>query len=41
MSYDPFGPANSASPFDDFFKRYFGGGSVPQRPARRATLVSC
>jgi ATP-dependent Clp protease ATP-binding subunit ClpC len=38
MTYDPFGSGEfGASPFDDFFNRYFGG-SVPQRPARRVDI---
>jgi ATP-dependent Clp protease ATP-binding subunit ClpC len=38
MTYDPFGSGEfGASPFDDFFTRYFGG-SVPQRPARRVDI---
>jgi ATP-dependent Clp protease ATP-binding subunit ClpC len=38
MTYDPFGSGEfGASPFDDFFNRYFGG-SVPQRPARRIDI---
>ena len=38
MTYDPFGSGDfGASPFDDFFNRYFGG-SVPQRPARRVDI---
>jgi ATP-dependent Clp protease ATP-binding subunit ClpC len=38
MTYDRFGSGEfGASPFDDFFTRYFGG-SVPQRPARRVDI---
>jgi ATP-dependent Clp protease ATP-binding subunit ClpC len=38
MTYDPFGSGEfGASPFDDFFARYFGG-SAPQRPARRVDI---
>jgi ATP-dependent Clp protease ATP-binding subunit ClpC len=37
MTYDPFGSGESgASPFDDFFNRYFGG-SAP-RPPRRVDI---
>jgi ATP-dependent Clp protease ATP-binding subunit ClpC len=39
MTYDPFGSGEyGASPFDDFFSRYFGGGPVPQRPPRRVDI---
>jgi ATP-dependent Clp protease ATP-binding subunit ClpC len=38
MTYDPFGSGEyGASPFDDFFNRYFGG-SAPQRPPRRVDI---
>jgi ATP-dependent Clp protease ATP-binding subunit ClpC len=38
MTYDPFGSGEfGASPFDDFFSRYFGG-SVPQRQPRRVDI---
>jgi ATP-dependent Clp protease ATP-binding subunit ClpC len=39
MTYDPFGSGDfGASPLDDFFARFFGGGPVPQRPARRIDI---
>jgi ATP-dependent Clp protease ATP-binding subunit ClpC len=38
MTYDPFGSGEfGASPFDDFFARYFSG-SVPQRQPRRVDI---
>jgi ATP-dependent Clp protease ATP-binding subunit ClpC len=38
VAYDPFGSGDfGASPFDDIFARFFGGG-VPQRPAQRIDI---